>query len=166
MVNSVKPLVQSASGDAELCLTPKTAASMLQLAADFTPEQRRVALAIWPPLLEILRPALPGLRRVECSLTPNGLIIESSRGWGLALCCLDGEHLPHFIGARDLQADGDRGIRAYISDGGYALDGVNAENGHLARLLRRCLRCLGSKPVDTGVQSRRRRSPRRAGQAV
>ena len=158
-VNTSQPLVQSPSEGAFL---GRSTAAELQLSAAFSLEQRRVALGIWPPLLLLLRPALHELTRLDCTLTPNGLIIESARGWGLALCCLEGERLPHVIVARDLGNDGDATIKAYLTDEGYSLDAANGSNPQLARLLRSCVQRLNSTTAATRAQSGRVRSPRRS----
>jgi hypothetical protein len=74
----------------------------LHMAERFTAEQRATAETIWLPLLRRLLPALPGLTRLECAHSPNGLVLESSEGWVITLCSLEGQRLPHVIGVRRL----------------------------------------------------------------
>jgi len=127
----------------------------------FSDEQRSIALAIWPPLIRLLLPVLPDLIRLECSLTPNGLILESSRGWSLSLCCLRGERLPHFISAREQQPDCSAAIKVYLNDGSYNLEKEGEPSAALMQLMRNCLHCLGANLTDTSGVSRRVSAPRR-----
>lgn len=158
-MNTRQPLAQTASDGDLRC---RSATAELQLSAAFSLEQGRVALGIWPPLLQVLRPVLHKLTRLDCALTPNGLIIESALGWVLALGCLEGERLPHFIAARDLTSDGAATIKAFLTDEGYNLDAANGSNPRLARVLRSCVQRLNSAPAAPRAQSRRVQSPRRS----
>lgn len=133
----------------------------LALSEAFSDEQRSIALAIWPPLMRLLRPVLPDLIRLECSLAPNGLILESSRGWSVSLCCLVGERLPHFISVREQCQEAPAAIKLYLKDGSYRLKKEGEPSAALMQVMRNCLHCLGASLTDASGVSRRVSAPRR-----
>jgi hypothetical protein len=134
---------------------------LLHMAERFTAEQRATAETVWLPVLRRLLPALPGLTRLECAHTPNGLVLESSEGWVMTLCSLEGQRLPHVIGVRRLD-QGEEGspVRAFLLDGGYGLQPNADADPALMRVLRRCLNRLAAYHVDGDGVSRRVASPR------
>lgn len=131
------------------------------MAERFTAEQRATAETIWLPLLRRLLPALPGLTRLECAHTPNGLVLECSEGWVMTLCSLEGHYLPHFIGLRLLdQEGGQASVKAFLIEGGYSLHADPDADPTLMPVVRRCLQTLAAKQVDERGISRMVRSPR------
>ncbi|QVV67956.1 hypothetical protein [Synechococcus sp. LA31] len=133
----------------------------LHMAERFTAEQRATAETIWLPLLRRLLPALPGLTRLECAHSPNGLVLESSEGWVITLCSLEGQRLPHVIGVRRLdQGEEVSAVKAFLLEGGYGLQPNADADPVLMRVLRQCLNSLSAFHVDSDGVSRRVRSPR------
>jgi hypothetical protein len=130
------------------------------LAERFTAEQRATAETIWFPLLRRLLPALPGLTRLESAHTPNGLVLESSEGWVMTLCSLEGQRLPHVIGVRSDDQEEGSPVKAFLLEGGYGLQPNADADPALMRVLRRCLNSLSAFHVDGDGVSRRVRSPR------
>ena len=146
---------------------PITLDNALRLSNGFTGEQRLKALAIWQPILVRLAPLLVDVQRLETWETPNGLIITSAAGWSLALCCLEGAPLPHFIAVRPSNPELSCAIRAYLQDGGYVIKEDNAStNGdsaaHWRPVLQAVLRRLGGRRLDAASESRCIPSPRQA----
>jgi hypothetical protein len=146
---------------------PITLDNALRLSSGFTGEQRLKALAIWQPILVRLAPLLVDVQRLETWETPNGLIITSAAGWSLALCCLEGAPLPHFIAVRPSNPELSCAIRAYLQDGGYVIKEDNAStNGdsaaHWRPVLQAVLRRLGGRRLDAASESRCIPSPRQA----
>jgi hypothetical protein len=120
----------------------------LRLAESFSPEQRVAAEALWQPLLKWLQLLLPDLVRIDCLLTPNGLVLEGRDGWVITLCSLEDQCLPHIVTVRQANPKHEgRAIKAHFNQGSYKIDSATDADPKLMQLLRICIRHL-TAPVS------------------
>jgi hypothetical protein len=133
---------------------------VLRVPQVFSDEQTAAALQIWLPILGRLQRLLDGTTDLFCPDTPNGLIIRSSAGWTLLMCCLQDEASPHFIAVRSDTPSASINIKAFLQDGSYRLTPNEQPDPGLKRVMQAVLHGLGYKRFCSNGASRRVRSPR------
>lgn len=134
----------------------------LRLSARFTDEQLAAARRIWLPVLQRLSSVVAQAIRLDCSCTPNGLIIESAEGWTLAMCCLEEAAIPHLITLRRTSSTSSATLKAFHNEDGFTIQSDGDPDPALTHLLRTVMACLGFRRRGADGVSRRVRSPRRA----
>lgn len=117
-------------------------------------------MQIWLPILSRLQRLLDESTDLFCPDTPNGLIIKSSDGWTLLLCCLQDEASPHFIALRSDTPSASISIKAFLQDGSYRLTLYGKPHPALQRVMRAVMHGLGCKRFFSNGISRRVQSPR------
>ena len=82
MAPTVQPVLETISHAQGMSrdLLGDPAPGALRLSARFTDEQLAAARRIWLPVLQRLSSVVAQAIRLDCSCTPNGLIIESAEG--------------------------------------------------------------------------------------
>ena len=133
---------------------------VLRVPQVFSDEQTAAALQIWLPILGRLQRLLDGTTDLFCPDTPNGLIIRSSAGWTLLMCCLQDEASPHFIALRSDLPAASISIKAFLQDGIYRLTPNEQLDPGLKRVMQAVMHDLGCKRFSSDGVSRRVRSPR------
>lgn len=125
--------------------------SGLELSDRFSNDQTATAQRIWTPFLRRLASVLGQVKRLECSCTPNGLILESPAGWILAMCCLDGANVPHVISIRSTLPGCKNCLKALGNQNGFLIKSQGKEDAALKRILRMVMTALGCKLLKTHI---------------